>query len=661
MTIKRIPNYAGLIFLPSRLMSYSNFLTKYIFPLALVTASFTSISSSSINSDSVHFRTLFKKAEKLTSRSNGEEYKSLYQQLHYYPLQPYLDQQRLIKTLHINKAKEITEFLEEYEGSPLDWPLRKKWLQYLARKNYRTLFIDAFKPNSDAKLMCYMRKSQLAEGQSETVVMPEVTKLWVVGKSQPKQCDKLFSQWQHAGYRTQEVIWQRLAKAADGGDHTLIPYITSLLHVDEQYLGRLWHKVRKNPAYVAKLSRFPNKSQKEAQIMTYGLKRLIWRDRTLALSIYEKAKAELPFNLQQHQTIEQRFALALATKGHKDAKQWLVKVDDSLQSGQVIQWRISQMLRDDDWLSIHQQLSAFPAAIKEGLQWQYWYARSLVETDQKVAGETLLAEIAKQRHYYGFLAASRLSQNIALNDEPLVITPEEKQNILQSKSAKRAFEWFHLGRPTMARKEWNHWRKSLSKRERLTAAKVANEAGWYDRAIFTLAYEGYLNDVNLRFPLAYQETITEQAQKNNISPPWAFAIARRESSFMPDAHSGAGARGVMQIMPATARHVAKRPVSIRKLNDPEQNIALGTKYLSQLLTKHDNNQILATAAYNAGSSRIRQWLKTTPKLSADIWIETIPFKETREYVKSVMAYQQIYRVKTNEESSLFAMLIAMEI
>ncbi len=137
-------------------MSYSNFLTKYIFPLALVTASFTSISSSTINSDSAHFRSLFKKAEKLTSRSNGEEYKSLYQQLHYYPLQPYLDQQRLIKTLHINKAKEITEFLEEYEGSPLDWPLRKKWLQYLARNQ---AYLQLLKPAPDSLQSCNHRPS----------------------------------------------------------------------------------------------------------------------------------------------------------------------------------------------------------------------------------------------------------------------------------------------------------------------------------------------------------------------------------------------------------------------------------------------------------------------------------------------------------------------
>ena len=642
-------------------MPKTDFFKKCFLPIALVTSSLIGLSAHAASQDNQYYRELFKKAEKLTGRSQSAQYKELYQQLHYYPLQPYLDQQRLIKSIHVNNANNISQFLATYEGTPLDWPLRKKWLEYLAKKNYRTLFIDAFKSNSDPKLMCYMRSAQLAAGESPDIILPQVTELWIVGKSQPKVCDSIFKQWKNAGYRTQDVVWQRLEKAADGGKHTLIPYITSLLDQDQQYLGQLWHKVRRNPAYITKLSRFPKKSAREAQILSYGLKRLIWRNQDLAIKVYKEAQARFPFSTEQRQSIDQKFALALATRGHEAAKEWLVNVDDTLQNDQVIQWRISQMLRDDNWQSIHQQLKQFPEKTKETLQWKYWFARSLVETGQENAGEVLLAELATERHYYGFLAASRLSKNIALNHQPLEITQQERNQILQSDSAKRAFEFFHLGRPTMARKEWNHWRKSLSTRDRLVAAKVANEQGWYDRAIFTLAYEGYLNDVDLRFPLAYEETITAQANKHDISPPWAFAIARRESSFMPDAHSGAGARGVMQIMPATARHVAKRPVSIRKLNNPEQNIALGTKYLKQLLDKHNQNQILATAAYNAGSSRINKWLKNTPTLSADIWIETIPFKETREYVKSVMAYQQIYREKTNQKESLFAMLIAMEI
>ena len=642
-------------------MSKLNVIKRYALSFSFVTLSFASFASVNTNNDNQHARNLFKQAEKLTHKANGGQYKELYQQLHFYPLQPYLDQQRLMKSISIKQAGEISQFLIDHQGTPLDWPLRKKWLQYLAKKNYQKLFIEAYRTNGDAKLACFHLQAQLDNKVPASQVLPEVTDLWVVGKSQPKQCDKLFNTWKKAGYRTQDIIWQRVEKAADGGKHTLIPYLTKLLDQDQQYLATLWHKVRKNPHYIARLNRFPAKSEREAQILTYGLKRLIWRDPELALKTYDKAKSTFPFTEQQHAYITERFALALATKHHKDAKQWLTQVTPDRQKGQVIQWRMAQLLKTGDWQQIKQDLLDFPQTAKESLQWRYWYAMSLTKTGDNEQGQLLLADLAKERHYYGFLAASRVEQNIKLNHQPLEITAQERNEILSHTAGKRAFEWFYLGRFDMARKEWNYWQKQLDKRQRLVAAKVANEAGWFDRAIFSLAYEGYLNDVDLRFPLAYQTTITEQSNKNNISPPWAFAIARRESSFMSDAHSGAGARGLMQIMPTTARHIAKRPISTRKLNNAEQNIALGTKYLSQLFERHDQNQILATAAYNAGSSRIKKWLKTTPTLSADIWIETIPFKETRDYVKSVMAYQQIYREKTGIEASLFAQLIDMEI
>lgn len=638
-----------------------NVIKRYALSFSFVTLSFAAFASVNTNNDNQHARNLFKQAEKLTHKANGGQYKELYQQLHFYPLQPYLDQQRLMKSISIKQAGEISQFLIDHQGTPLDWPLRKKWLQYLAKKNYQKLFIEAYRTNGDAKLACFHLQAQLDNKVPASQVLPEVTDLWVVGKSQPKQCDKLFDTWKKAGYRTQDIIWQRVEKAADGGKHTLIPYLTKLLDQDQQYLATLWHKVRKNPQYIARLNRFSAKSEREAQILTYGLKRLIWRDPELALKTYDTAKSTFPFTDQQQAYITERFALALATKHHKDAKQWLTQVTPDRQKGQVIQWRMAQLLKTGDWQQIKQDLFDFPQTAKESLQWRYWYAMSLTKTGDNEQGQLLLANLAKERHYYGFLAASRVEQNIKLNHQPLEITAQERNEILSHTAGKRAFEWFYLGRFDMARKEWNYWQKQLDKRQRLVAAKVANEAGWFDRAIFSLAYEGYLNDVDLRFPLAYQNTITEQSNKNNISPPWAFAIARRESSFMSDAHSGAGARGLMQIMPTTARHIAKRPVSTRKLNNAEQNIALGTKYLSQLFEKHDQNQILATAAYNAGSSRIKKWLKTTPTLSADIWIETIPFKETRNYVKSVMAYQQIYREKTGIEASLFAQLIDMEI
>ena len=219
----------------------------------------------------------FIKAEKLVYKSNSTQYKSLYNHLHYYPLQPYLDQQRLINNIRLSNANEINSFLLKFKGTPLDWPLRKKWLKYLARQKQSLLFLEAYKPTTNAELSCQYLDFRLASGLPESVVLPQVTKIWQVGKSQDKACDPLFERWQKAGYRTNDVVWQRIALAADGGKHTLIPYLTKLLPVEQRYLAKLWHKVRRDPALVAKLQHFPNKSVRETEILTYGFKRLVWR------------------------------------------------------------------------------------------------------------------------------------------------------------------------------------------------------------------------------------------------------------------------------------------------------------------------------------------------------------------------------------------------
>ena len=269
--------------------------------------------------------------------------------------------------------------------------------------------------------------------------------------------------------------------------------------------------------------------------------------------------------------------------------------------------------------------------------------------------------MAQSRHYYGFLAASYLNKPVNFQNIPLVITAEEKALVTQSPEAKRALEFFAIGRFHHARLEWNYWLSKLNKRDKLVASKVATEMQWYDRAIFTLAKVGYLNDVNLRFPLGFETEIKHYAGNQKINPAWAFAITRRESSFMSDANSPAGAKGLMQIMPATAKQLARKKVSNQYLFKAKNNIKLGTKYLRNLLDRHHGNQVLATAAYNAGPHRVKSWLKDAKPLPADVWIETIPFKETREYVKSVLAYQQIYQDKVGQKGSLFDQIIAMNI
>lgn len=606
-------------------------------------------------------RKTFELAEKTLFKGNQSRFDELYQSLHYYPLQPYLQQKKLIKNMRLSDAKEIDDFLATYRGTPLDWPLRKKWLNYLANKNQSALFLKFYKPTSNADLTCKFHRYQLKVGVSAALVLPKVTELWQVGKSQPKSCDPLFKIWQEKGYRTTEVIWQRIVITADGGKSTLLPYLIKQLPKKMRKKAELWRSVRINPAYVANLSRFTKKDKKETEIVTYALKRYIWRDPDRAIKVFEQAKKQFPFNNKQLDEITERFAIALASKGHNQATAWLNKLNDQQYSANLIQWRITELLRDEDWPAIKTELLSFPKSQQERLQWRYWYGRSLLKTGDYPQAEAVLTEAAKERHYYGFLAAGLINKKVNLRDIPLTITEREKYQVLNHPAGKRAFEFFYLGRYLEARSEWNYWIKQLNEREKLVAAKVANERGWYDRAIFTLANVGYLDDVDLRFPLAFASQISEQAKHNTINPAWAFAIARRESSFMSDANSSVGATGLMQLMPATAKQLAKKNMSRKNLHNPETNIQLGTKYLQQLLARHDGNQILATAAYNAGPLRVKAWLKERPKLPADIWIETIPYKETREYVKSVMAYQQIYLLKTGQDVKLFEQLSKMVI
>lgn len=633
-----------------------------MFRFFLIVALFITLSNKLMAQESSYSREVFLKAEKQLWKANSSSYQELYNQLHFYPLQPYLDQKRLMNRMRLSSAKEISDFLDKHQGTPLDWPLRKKWLKYLAKRNRQSLFIEFFKPTSDAELTCQYYVFKLNKGAASDPIMNKVARLWGVGKSQPKACDPLFKQWSEAGLRTQTHVWQRLAKAADGGKHTLIPYITSLMPKDQQYLGKLWHKVRRDPAYISKLARFPTKNEKEAIIFSYGIKRLIWRDPNRALSAYAKAEKAFKFTAEQQQQIARKFALALASKKHKSAKKWLAKVEDKHLTNNLIQWKIADALRKQNWQGIKAELLSIPSEQQKTNQWKYWYARSLLATGEQTKGKELLGELASKRHYYGFLAASLTNKPVSFQHKPLTVSEAEKQALFDDAAGKRAFELFHIGRLHMARKEWNYWLTKLDQRQKLVAAKLASEIGWYDRPIFTLSQAGYLDDVDMRFPLAFSEEIQQFSNKHAINPAWAFAITRRESSFMQDANSSAGAKGLMQVLPSTAKHLTKRKrITNKYLLNSTNNINLGTRYLRDLLKRHKGNQVLATAAYNAGPYRVKAWLKAIDSMPADIWIETIPFQETREYVKSVLAYQQIYQHKVGKPDRLFDQLHQMNI
>ena len=284
-------------------------------------------------------------------------------------------------------------------------------------------------------------------------------------------------------------------------------------------------------------------------------------------------------------------------------------------------------------------------------RWQYWRARSLEMTGKKEQAQVIYETISSERSFYGFLAADKLGKDYSLNNEQLDIDPELEKSVADMPAIQRASELFQLKRYLDARREWYATTRLFDENELQAAAKIAHSWNWHDRAIIALSKAKSWNDLQIRFPVKHQDQVYKNAERSEIDPAWIYAMMRQESAFMPDAISPVGARGLMQLMPATAKSVARKLKqkypSKYELLQPEKNIRLGTAYLKEVYQRFEN-PVLAIAAYNAGPHRVKRWLPEAD-MPADIWIELVPFKETRNYLKNVLAYTVIYAEKLDEK------------
>ena len=286
-------------------------------------------------------------------------------------------------------------------------------------------------------------------------------------------------------------------------------------------------------------------------------------------------------------------------------------------------------------------------------EWRYWRAIAHIESGDALNAIGELESLRLERSYYGFLAADKLGKNYALDDTSLIVDEAKLRDLEARAEIVRARELFYVGQEGRGRSEWDSVIRHLPDEEKLQAAILAHRWGWHSRAIAAAATIGEYDDLSIRYPLPYKQSFEAFSTQAKISSTWAYGIARSESLFMRDVRSHAGAIGLMQLMPATGRDVAngiKLPYSgLTTLIDPDSNIRLGTTYLGQMAARYGGNQVLATAAYNAGPHRVDRWLPEDGAMDARIWIENIPFNETRKYVKRVLAAQAIFHWRITGE------------
>ncbi|GAB2685382.1 transglycosylase SLT domain-containing protein [Aliiglaciecola aliphaticivorans] len=609
-----------------------------------------------------HQRNVYKALENMVAKPNSPEYRRLREQLKGYPLEPYIEQKTLKAHPYLANQQKIKSFLAQHEGSPLGRSLRYAWLTYLKKKDYADLFMEYFRPTSNVELTCQYLTYRLQDPLNRESVFEKVSQLWVVGKSQPNECDKVFEAWTQAGFRTNDKVLKRVALAGNGGSHTLIPYLKTLLPREQQYLADLWLRVRRSPNYVSNLSKFPNKNPTlELDIIQYGLGRLIWRDEELAIKTWQSVLSKFNVEQRRQYDVAGKFAVALAISEHDKADEWLEKASHENAEEQLFRWHLAHVLKSGNWQHALEVIEQMPEKNRAELSARYWQARALEQMQAIDSANQNYQWLAKQRHYYGFLASGKLAKTPHIIDRPLEFDQQTLNTVANMDAAKRAYEFLQLQRFTSARREWFHLQSQLNQQQKLVSAVLADSWGWHDRAIYGFSNTGYLDDIKRRFPMAYREELVNQSEANQVDPAWAFAVARRESSFMSDANSSAGAKGLMQLLPGTARYLAKKQIKTNVLFDPNINAGYGTQYLRYLMDKMDNNPVLATASYNAGWRRVQKWIPKDRSLPIDVWIETIPYKETRNYVKAVLAYQQIYAMQLGKDSPLFNELATMQL
>ncbi len=604
-------------------------------------------------------RQKYAQAQKALNAKNMAEYNQLVKQLQKYPLLPYLEYQELIDRLISLPKKDVETFFARYPDSFLSERLTHRWLRTLAQRERWADYLHFYdKRLTDPELACLNVRARLATGDKSA--LNDVAPLWNIDKAQSKACDPVFDQWRKAGFMTPELIWERHLKAVKAGNKGMASYLTNLLPAADRPMATLLQQVDANPRLLKQTGKFSKQSPKMKTVILHGLEKLARTNAKEALALWHGYDAQQLFDDNDRVEIKYQIALRLLYQDHEVDAEKLVASTPNLTRVDLLEWLLRESLRKQDWERVNEWLARLPEDARKSERWRYWQARTMEELSIKdINGETpasIYTSVAPARSFYGFLAADKTGVNYHLLDRPMTFTDEQISAVENAPGILRAREFFARGELGAANREFFFTTRRMPLEQMVIAGRLAEKLGWYRNGIQVMADAQYWDDLQVRFPIVYQDHVTKAAKQTSVNPLFIFAVTRQESAFVHDAKSTAGAVGLMQLLPATAKQTAQKnglSFSPQDLITPEKNIALGSRYLDHLLDVFDGNRILAAAAYNAGPSRVKKWLNKDKgtQLPYDVWIETIPYKETRGYVQNILSYSVIYAYRLGQETN----------
>ncbi len=598
----------------------------------------------------------FQAARSALADGDLETFRSLSESLVDYPIHRYLAYEALRRSISEQADAQsialVDTFRDRYDDTALTRLLTRHLQRRLFAEDQWGLFLTVSTSDLAASLPCRELRARAETGQIDGFDEQSV-KLWSDPSSIGDACRDVLATLETESKPGIVAIWERIYNAIDQNKPDLAREQAALLTRSDKNLVLGWIDATDDPQSFLTSGKLKDDTLLNRRI----IRDLVWRwskdDPVAAYEHWRSLRTVYGFKRDNRYDLDRKFGLRAAYRRLPESVAWLnaftVKDDDL----DIQEWRIRAALHDQNWDAVSAGISALPQQEQEEDHWAYWVARVKEERGDEAGARAIYTELAELQSYHGFLAADKLGTSYSLFDQAVDADNTVLATLQQNEQLIRAREYHHTGVSWEGRREWSAAVKGFDAEELKASIVLATQWDMPDRAIASAGMADERRALQHRFPVLYQPLVIDAARDNQLDPSLVYGVIRRESAFIADIKSGAGAVGLMQLMPATAKFVGKLrgdPKWRGDLTQPDTNIAFGSTYLRHVLDRYDNHLALALASYNAGPTRVKTWLPQSSTVPADIWIDTIPYSETRRYVRAVLAYSLIFEWRLLGES-----------
>lgn len=594
--------------------------------------------------DRIAERERFKEGWQAAARGDQAAAQAAIRTLPDYPLTPFLQAELKRQQIDRTASADMAAFLQAHRDWSFAAGLETTWLRSLGRRGDFDGLRRYAGASADTEVRCWLARADI-QAAAVDGLEARIAELWLVGRSQPSVCDPAFAWWRGRGYPSAAQGWQRFTLAMNAGELGLARYLRRYLSRDQREWAEQWLIVHERPTAVVTQAGQWIDHPESRRLVVLTLRRLAHSDWQRADGYWRSLSGRFQFSAADRSAVERELALFRAVALDPEAPATIDALPEAARDQQMLEWRARAAMAHGDWQAVLDSIQAMHLTEQAQGRWRYWRGRALAELGRAEAA-LVFATLASEATYHGFLAALWLGQDLNLCERSLVADAEIQRRLLRDPEFERALELHQVGLRHPARQTWSAVWRRLSDEDRHQAALLAAGQSWYDRTIAALGALGALQAYRWRFPKTEQTRVLNYSERWQVDPALVFGLMRAESAMQPDALSPVGARGLLQLMPTTASEVARRN-GLRfdgnaELMDPAVNIPLGVAHLAELQRRFDGEWIFVAAAYNAGINAVNRWRRARPDTDPDVWLETLPFFETRDYVPRVLAFATIY-------------------